>query len=1560
MQQVSKQGQPHLVVILSTSKDSDLRREFKQHLSLLLRNQIITLFDTQEIIAGTDWQQAYYHALDQASLVLLLISSAFLADDQCYSMMQSTLKYHDTRAIPLIPLLLSPVSLEDAPFNHLQYLPHSKQPITAFNDKNEAFRQIVIDIREVINNFPIEQHKRRLNEREIKLHALLADHDGFLRSRLEHFVGRQHELSEIQERIAEQLLRGGFVTITGQAGQGKSSIIAKLIMCFGVTDVAFHFIPLNPGPDHQVGLLRNVMARLILKYSLTDLYVASDSRAALRDYFPKVLQEVVDRGGKEIIFIDGLDQLEEDFDGVRDLSFLPPNPPVGIVFVLGTRPNDTLKPLTLLKQHDEYRLPNLSQEDFDLILQRYHISLERELTDQFYKAMGENALYLNLVAKELAEHEIDNPITIINRISQNPDQIFSLAIERLKRHALWEMVIYPVLGILLAVQEPLALRHLLDILQVKDFQLREGIVRLGGLVTEDHQRKYTLFHRKLRDYLLQDEEQHDKEYIFSTWEVREWHTVLATWCAKPVLSAIWQDTKNLTEQERHLYAKYHYVAHLYHAHKWEDLFSVLNEHAYGYAKERFDPSGRLLAQDLDYGRRAVISSERSLDDGMLHLPLLWQYTLLRCSLRSRADQYPLTTFQLLLNFNRETEALGLAELLTSPKRKVEVLLLIAKHLAHQSREKGESDPIFLRTHEIINSIKDDKENTDALAQLVEALAHAQQWEQSLSVAHSIKLRDRNTRFVYFDSEPKTRAFGTIAVSLVDAQHLEQALNVSHFMDSGQEKVQVLIEIASALTRRLQRRKEALQLWKEAKDMASLLPTGLSGTRDGQLEHLTTALVEAQLWKQAESVARLIDIGTSKVRAITTLATALTKAQQEEQAAEFWHEAEAIAISIRNDYEQSLALRILAVSLAEIGLLNQAINMARTIKRDQQKALTLTELAALLFENKQQKQALILSRKAERIINALIKNNEKSDELTELMTMLIKAKQWEYAETIWIRAKTFYSSWEQDFERNYKLGSLADALIEAQQWEKAEIVVQVIDSGKDKAEALSELAIGLLKVGEQVQARRLLGEIEQILSSFDETSYPKTFALQNLATALLEVQQWKEAESVAYSIEEKPQKSSTLIGLAAALYQSHLTERAEALWKDAEIVIRTIENSYTRIDGYTVLASELAKTQKEVQVQSLWSEIESIAHHLEAGTWKMRALHSVVQHKIQLHEPVEELLLEAESVYNSIEKSSFDKGYAFDVLISALVDARCWEWVERLVISMNQFHYEAIGACGKLIDCLVETGQEERVEHITRSIKDNGMKNSILNKFVSALAKTHQWKHAGVVARSIRNTTEKARAFRELVAEFAQDQQWEKAKKIAFSIKDDDTRAQALTELIAALVDAQQWDLVDVLLDQAMFLILSIEHYSSRKLYLLTRLAIPLTKGLYTERTDTLWQQAEMIVHSTLYRDDKEQGLQIIVEALIESQMLKRAEVVAFGMEEGYQKAKVFKELAHILFSSREYEQLLALIQNVWLQAETRDYTLEILDLALPFVPIQSELGIAFYKALVWTDTFLQR
>ncbi len=76
------------------------------------------------------------------------------------------------------------------------------------------------------------------------------------------------------------------------------------------------------------------------------------------------------------------------------------------------------------------------------------------------------SLYLDLAAKELMHIRVTSHIEIIERLSNNPDNLFSLSMTRLKRQpTVWREVIKPILGLLLAAQEPLSVPHIRQIFE---------------------------------------------------------------------------------------------------------------------------------------------------------------------------------------------------------------------------------------------------------------------------------------------------------------------------------------------------------------------------------------------------------------------------------------------------------------------------------------------------------------------------------------------------------------------------------------------------------------------------------------------------------------------------------------------------------------------------------------------------------------------------------------------------------------------------------------------------------------------------------------------------------------------------------------------------------------------------------------------------------------------------------------------------------------------------------------------------------------------------------------
>jgi hypothetical protein len=128
----------------------------------------------------------------------------------------------------VLPLLVRPVlRFPGLPFHNRQWLPRNGIPLVQ-QDRDAALEEISREVYALLQ----EKHGslRRLSaEQRDRLQHVLADQRALLLNRPDSFVGREVELAQIQQRMVEKRQIGGYLTITGQAGQGKSSLMAKLV-----------------------------------------------------------------------------------------------------------------------------------------------------------------------------------------------------------------------------------------------------------------------------------------------------------------------------------------------------------------------------------------------------------------------------------------------------------------------------------------------------------------------------------------------------------------------------------------------------------------------------------------------------------------------------------------------------------------------------------------------------------------------------------------------------------------------------------------------------------------------------------------------------------------------------------------------------------------------------------------------------------------------------------------------------------------------------------------------------------------------------------------------------------------------------------------------------------------------------------------------------------------------------------------------------------------------------------------------------------------------------------
>ena len=132
-------------------KDEDLKDELVKHLSILKRSGVIRDWHDRQITAGTEWAGAIDEHLESARVILLLISSNFLASDYCYDLeLKRALERHEAGEARVIPIILKAVDWQGASFGKLQALPKDAKPITSWTNQDEAFTNVAQGIRRAV------------------------------------------------------------------------------------------------------------------------------------------------------------------------------------------------------------------------------------------------------------------------------------------------------------------------------------------------------------------------------------------------------------------------------------------------------------------------------------------------------------------------------------------------------------------------------------------------------------------------------------------------------------------------------------------------------------------------------------------------------------------------------------------------------------------------------------------------------------------------------------------------------------------------------------------------------------------------------------------------------------------------------------------------------------------------------------------------------------------------------------------------------------------------------------------------------------------------------------------------------------------------------------------------------------------------------------------------------------------------------------------------------------------------------------------------------------------
>jgi hypothetical protein len=132
-------------------EDESLRDELAKHLTVMKRNGVISEWHDRRIGAGEEWKGTIDKNLEEAQVILLLVSSSFLASDYCWDVeTKRAIERHDRSEASIIPVILRDCDWHGAPFAKLQVLPKNAKPVTSWANRDEAWKDVAVGLRRAV------------------------------------------------------------------------------------------------------------------------------------------------------------------------------------------------------------------------------------------------------------------------------------------------------------------------------------------------------------------------------------------------------------------------------------------------------------------------------------------------------------------------------------------------------------------------------------------------------------------------------------------------------------------------------------------------------------------------------------------------------------------------------------------------------------------------------------------------------------------------------------------------------------------------------------------------------------------------------------------------------------------------------------------------------------------------------------------------------------------------------------------------------------------------------------------------------------------------------------------------------------------------------------------------------------------------------------------------------------------------------------------------------------------------------------------------------------------
>ncbi|MGZ5051934.1 MAG: TIR domain-containing protein [Methylobacter sp.] len=240
------------VFISYSHKDEAYRLDLEEHLTMLKRQNIISIWHDRKITAGDDWKHQIDSNIESADIIIFLVSSSFLSSDYCYDIeVKRAIERCQEGTAKIISVIVRACDWNECEFSKFQAVPKDGKPIAVWEDRDTAWLDVIQGLKKHINEFtpksisetgtkdqnirPSDSHLAWLDDTEIVLVHRKVDKvklsDIYVLPDLEcnkNIINSEIDIIE-SSRI---FITPGYYLLAGEEQQGKTALLKHSIKEF--------------------------------------------------------------------------------------------------------------------------------------------------------------------------------------------------------------------------------------------------------------------------------------------------------------------------------------------------------------------------------------------------------------------------------------------------------------------------------------------------------------------------------------------------------------------------------------------------------------------------------------------------------------------------------------------------------------------------------------------------------------------------------------------------------------------------------------------------------------------------------------------------------------------------------------------------------------------------------------------------------------------------------------------------------------------------------------------------------------------------------------------------------------------------------------------------------------------------------------------------------------------------------------------------------------------------------------------------------------------------------